>query len=91
MYSWTNWFWFIGAACPAIQFFVARKFPRSPLRYVFFPAIFGAAGLIPPATAWYLGQWVIVGLIFNWFIKRRYFGWWSESFFPSHFSTEACA
>lgn len=84
LYSWTNWFWFIGAACPAIQFFVARKFPRSPLRYIFFPAIFGAAGMIPPATAWYLGQWVIVGLIFNYFIKKRYFGWWST--FPHQYS-----
>lgn len=79
LYSWTNWFWLIGGALPIIQYLVARKFPRSPLRYVFFPAIFGAAGLIPPATAWYLGQWVIVGVIFNYFIKKRFFGWWSES------------
>ncbi|CAN8105626.1 unnamed protein product [Discula destructiva] len=78
LYSWANWFWFIGFALPVIQFFVARRYPRSILRYVFFPAIFGGAGLIPPATAWYLGQWVIVGLIFNYFIRRRYFGWWTR-------------
>lgn len=60
-----------------VQYFLARRYPRSILRYVFFPAIFGAAGQIPPATCWYLGQWVIVGLIFNYFIRRRFFGWWS--------------
>ncbi|KAH6896503.1 OPT family small oligopeptide transporter [Thelonectria olida] len=78
LYSWANYFWLIGAALPVIQYFLARKYPRSFLRYVFFPAIFGAAGMIPPATTWWLGQWVIVGLIFNWWIRRRYFGWWSR-------------
>lgn len=62
-----------------IQFFLARRYPKSFLRYIVFPAIFGAAGLIPPATLYYLMQWVIVGLIFNWWIRRRYLGWWSTS------------
>ncbi|ROV96080.1 hypothetical protein VPNG_09161 [Cytospora leucostoma] len=78
LYAWTNWFWLIGAALPTIQYFVAKRYPRSILRYVFFPAIFGAAGMIPPGTAWYLGQWVIVGLIFNYFIRRAYFDWWTR-------------
>lgn len=78
IYSWVNWFWFIGFACPAIQFVLARRYPRSFLRYVFFPAIFGAAGMIPPATMWYIAQYVMVGLFFNWWIKRRFPGWWSR-------------
>jgi hypothetical protein len=44
-YSWVNYFWLIGAVLPVIQYFLARKYPRSFLRYVFFPAIFGAAGM----------------------------------------------
>jgi OPT family small oligopeptide transporter len=79
LYSWVQWFWLIGAIMPVIQYFLARRYPRSFLRFVFFPAIFGAAGMIPPATTWYLGQWVIVGLIFNVWIKKRYFGWWCKS------------
>ncbi|KAK1544729.1 OPT family small oligopeptide transporter [Colletotrichum paranaense] len=78
LYSWVNYFWLIGAICPVIQFFLARRYPRSMLRYVFFPAIFGAAGMIPPATTWWLGQWVIVGLIFNWWVRNRFFGWWTR-------------
>ncbi|KAH8200631.1 hypothetical protein TruAng_005168 [Truncatella angustata] len=76
LYSWVNYFWLIGAILPVAQYFLARRYPRSFLRYVFFPAIFGAAGMIPPATSWYLGQYVIVGLFFNYFIKNRFFGWW---------------
>ncbi|KAI1841653.1 hypothetical protein JX265_009332 [Neoarthrinium moseri] len=78
LFSWINWFWLIGAALPIAQYFLAMRFPRSFLRYVFFPAIFGAAGMIPPATTWYLGQYVIVGLTFNWFIKKKFFGWWTR-------------
>ncbi|POR31920.1 Sexual differentiation process protein isp4 [Tolypocladium paradoxum] len=78
IYAWTNWFWFIGVALPVIQYLLARRYPRSFLRYIVFPAVFGAAGLIPPATLYYLLQWVIVGFIFNWWIRRRYFGWWTE-------------
>ncbi|UNI18463.1 hypothetical protein JDV02_004731 [Purpureocillium takamizusanense] len=78
IYSWTNWFWFIGFAIPVIQFIVARRYPRSWTRYIIAPAIFGAAGQIPPATLYFLLQWVIVGLIFNGLIRRRFFGWWSR-------------
>ena len=83
LYWWTNLFWLIGGIAPIIQYFLARRYPRSFLRFVFFPALFGAAGLIPPATVWYLAQWVIVGLIFNWWIKKRFFGWWCKFSSPS--------
>lgn len=78
LYSWCNYFWLIGFMCPVIQYLLARRYPRSPLRYVVFPAIFGAAGMIPPATTWYLAQWCIVGLIVNWGIRRMYLGWWTR-------------
>lgn len=42
------------------------------------PAIFGAAGMIPPATLYFLFQWVIVGLAFNLVVRRMFFGWWSR-------------
>ncbi|PNY24300.1 Sexual differentiation process protein isp4 [Tolypocladium capitatum] len=76
--SWTNYFWLIGFALPVIQYFVARRYPRSIVRYLMFPVIFGAGGMVPPATYYNLWQYVIVGLAFNYFIRRRYFGWWSQ-------------
>ncbi|KAK2616194.1 hypothetical protein QQS21_000826 [Conoideocrella luteorostrata] len=78
IFSWTNYFWLIGFALPVIQYLIARKWPRSFARYIIFPAVFGAAGMIPPATLYYLWTYVIVGLIFNGFIKRKYPGWWSQ-------------
>lgn len=64
-----------------IQYLVARRYPRSFARYIVWPVVFGAAGMIPPATLYYLWQYVIVGLIFNYFIRRRFLGWWSKSRF----------
>lgn len=79
IFSWTNYFWLIGFLLPVIQYVVARRYPRSIARYIVWPAVFGAAGMIPPATLYYLWQYVIVGLIFNFFIRRKWFGWWCES------------
>ncbi|KAG5950204.1 hypothetical protein E4U58_001747, partial [Claviceps cyperi] len=78
MYSWTNWFWFIGFILPVIQYLIARRYPKTVLRYLITPALFGAAGMIPPATLYFLFQWVIVGLVFNLVIRRMFFGWWSR-------------
>ncbi len=80
IYYWVNLFWLIGAVAPVIHYFLAKRYPRSFLRYVFTPAIFGAAGLIPPATPWNLFQWVIVGLLVNIWVRRKYPGWWSKLF-----------
>lgn len=78
IFSWINWFWLIGAVLPVIQYFVAKRYPRSIARYVFFPALFGVGGMIPPATVWFLTNWLIVGWFFQIYIKSRYPGWWSR-------------
>lgn len=78
IYSWTNWFWLIGFVVPVVQYLIARRYPRTFLRYLISPALFGAAGMIPPATLYFLFQWVIVGLAFNLVIRRMFFGWWSR-------------
>ncbi|KAH8659933.1 Tetrapeptide transporter, OPT1/isp4 [Xylariales sp. PMI_506] len=77
-FAWTNWFWLLGAGLPCIQYFLARKYPKSIARYVFWPAIFGVSGMIPPATTFQLFSWLLIGLFFNVFIKRKYYGWWKR-------------
>ncbi|KAJ6784825.1 hypothetical protein PWT90_06805 [Aphanocladium album] len=78
LFAWLNWFWLIGAALPVMQYFITRRYPKSPFRYMLTPIIFGAAGQIPPATLYYLWQFVSIGLVFNWWIRRRYWGWWQQ-------------
>lgn len=42
------------------------------------PVIFNGTGLIPPATAINYVPWAGVGFIFQYFIRRRYFSWWTK-------------
>ena len=51
-----------------------------------FPVMFSGTGAIPPASAVNYVPWTIVGFIFNYVIRRRYFSWWTKYncllFFP---------
>ncbi|KAF8452243.1 OPT oligopeptide transporter [Boletus edulis BED1] len=70
-------YWFlIGVICPAIAYVIHLKWPHSFIRYVNFPVIFSGLAAIPPATAMNYVPWVIVGFVFNYVIRRRYFAWW---------------
>ena len=48
------------------------------LRTYSLPVIFTGIGLIPPATSVNYVPWTIVGFIFQSFIRRRYFSWWTK-------------
>lgn len=76
IYSRLLYFFIPGAILPVLIYLGARAFPRSPIRYLCAPIIFGGAGLIPPATPLNYLSWGIVGFIFNRFIRNRWRGWW---------------
>ncbi|ODA78576.1 hypothetical protein RJ55_05958 [Drechmeria coniospora] len=78
IYSSLQWFWLVGAATPIITWLLARRWPKSIWRYVCTPVIYGGTGLLPPATVYIFLCWGVVGIIFNYFIKRRYAGWWLQ-------------
>lgn len=78
IYSGLFIFFGIGAVVPAIIYFAAKRYPKSPLRYLIAPVIFGGAGSIPPATPLNYLSWGIVGFVFQYLIKKRNFRWWSR-------------
>jgi len=71
-------FFLVGAIAPCIPFLVTRRYPNSVLKYINFPVIFSGTGLIPPATAVNYVPWGIVGFVFQYYIRRRNFAWWSK-------------
>ncbi|GAO14569.1 hypothetical protein UVI_02032790 [Ustilaginoidea virens] len=77
-YASLQWFWLVGAATPILTWLLARRWPRSIWRYVCTPVIYGGTGLLPPATVHIFLCWGVVGIVFNYFIKRRYTGWWLQ-------------
>ncbi|KAI0007044.1 small oligopeptide transporter [Xylariaceae sp. FL0662B] len=78
LYSSLQWFWLVGAVTPVITWFLARRFPKSIFRYFNMPLIFGGSGQIPPATVYNYLCWGSVGMVFNYYIKRRFQGWWLQ-------------
>lgn len=78
IYSGLFVFFGIGALLPIILYFAAKRWPKSPVRYLMAPLIFGGAGAIPPATPLNYLSWGIVGFVFQYWIKKRHFGWWSR-------------
>ncbi|KAF9004875.1 OPT oligopeptide transporter [Hymenopellis radicata] len=71
------YFFLIGAICPVALWLLNKRYPNSALRYVN-PVIFNGSGYIPPATAINYVPWAAVGLTFQYFIRRRYFSWWTK-------------
>ncbi|KAL9109139.1 MAG: hypothetical protein Q9227_006230 [Pyrenula ochraceoflavens] len=71
-----QYFWLAGFFFPFIIYFGARMFPRSNIRFLSAPIIFGGTGYIPPATPLNYLSWGIVGFIFQKYIRNKYRGWW---------------
>jgi OPT family oligopeptide transporter len=72
------YFFLLGLGLPILVYVLAKKFPKSPLRYVNTAIIFGGTAYIPPATPLTYCTWSFVGTIFNKIIKGRHLGWWTE-------------
>lgn len=53
-----------------------RKPPFRRLRFVNIPLILSSIGNVPPATASNYMTWGIIGIFFQWFLRKRHFAWW---------------
>ncbi|KAJ5225195.1 hypothetical protein N7468_006420 [Penicillium chermesinum] len=76
IYTSIQWFWLIGAGLPVVFYVFTRLFPTSKLRLLNAPVMLGAMSWLPPATPISYSSWIIFGLIFNYWIRRRWGGWW---------------
>jgi OPT family oligopeptide transporter len=76
IYGSLQYFWLLGALLPVVFYLMARKWPKSPARYLHAPVILGGTGYIPPATPMTYLAWGTVGFIFNRLIRNRNRGWW---------------
>jgi hypothetical protein len=68
----------IGAILPVILWLWVRRFPRSIIRNASVPVIFSGCLWLPPATGINYTSYILVGFVFQFWIRRRYFAWWSK-------------
>jgi hypothetical protein len=76
IYEHFNYFWLIGAALPVIFYLLIRVAKVPYARGLHAPIMLGAMNWLPPATPLSYSSWAIVGLIFNYGIRRKFAGWW---------------
>ncbi|KAJ5459952.1 uncharacterized protein N7458_001504 [Penicillium daleae] len=78
IYKPIQYFWLLGALLPVAFYILMRLFPRSKARFLNAPVMLGAMSWLPPSSATPLSysSWVMFGLIFNYWIHRRWGGWW---------------
>ncbi|CDK24229.1 unnamed protein product [Kuraishia capsulata CBS 1993] len=71
-------FFIIGAVTPLFNWLVLKKWPNSYIKYLNWPVFFSGTGYIPPATPYNYGAYCTVGMVFGWFVKSKWFHWWSK-------------
>ncbi|KAH7907731.1 OPT oligopeptide transporter [Hygrophoropsis aurantiaca] len=72
------WFFLIGVLCPLITWIISIKWPNRFVGYVNFPVIFIGASYVPPANGVNYIPWGVVGFIFQYVVRRKYFEWWRK-------------
>jgi len=72
------YFFLIGAILPIPFYYLAKRWPQSGWKYVNIPVFFTGTGNLPPATGINYSSWFMVGITFQYFIRRYHFTWWSR-------------
>ncbi|EJC97675.1 OPT oligopeptide transporter [Fomitiporia mediterranea MF3/22] len=70
------YFFLIGAILPIPFYFLARRYPLSPWRFVNVPVLFSGINMLPPATGINYSAWFAMGAVFQYFMRRFHFRWW---------------
>jgi hypothetical protein len=78
VYSGLLFFFVIGAIAPIAIYVYVKRRPKSPARFLIAPLLFGGTGAMPPATPLNYLSWGFVGFVFQYWIKKRHFAWWSR-------------
>ena len=78
LYNPQIWALLVGAIAPIPLWLWVRKWPRSIFRNMNIPVIINGGFSIPPATGINYSSFFIVGFIFQFWIRRRHFAWWSK-------------
>ncbi|KAJ0045620.1 hypothetical protein Pint_03793 [Pistacia integerrima] len=79
IYPQMNWFFLIGVLAPVPVWLLSRKFPEKKwIKYIHMPLILAGPGGLPSAKAVHYWSWAAVGIFFNYYIFKRYKGWWAR-------------
>jgi hypothetical protein len=68
----------VGVFLPIPFWYWQRKRPNRWNGFIAIPVVLSSIQFIPPATGINYSSWIIVGFIFQFWIRRNNFPWWSK-------------
>ncbi|KAK7282921.1 hypothetical protein RIF29_12042 [Crotalaria pallida] len=78
-YSYLNLFFIFGALGPIILWALLKAFPNQKwIGTIHLPVLLGATAAMPPAGTVNFNSWLVVAIVFNYFVYKRYRNWWNK-------------
>ncbi|KAJ3526040.1 hypothetical protein NM688_g8312 [Phlebia brevispora] len=68
----------IGVFLPIPIWYWQKRWPNDWNKFLSTPVILNAIAYVPPATGINYSSWILVGFIFQYWIRRRHLGWWTK-------------
>lgn len=89
LYKPLYWAMLAGLVLPVPFWFLARKYPKSWLKFVSVPIVLSGATFSPPASGIVYTAWFTVAFIFQYLIRKYNFRWWSKYNFVTSAALDA--
>ena len=78
VYNGLVYFFLIGPVVTVLVYLLYRRYPHTWVKWINVPIFFNAAGNIPPANTTQYSLWFIFGFLFNYWIRKKAFAWWTR-------------
>lgn len=78
LYTPLYWALLIGCFLPFPFWLLARKFPKSWVKYISIPILLNGTTFVPPVGGLVYTSWFTVAFIFQYLIRKYNFRWWSK-------------
>ncbi|GJJ78726.1 hypothetical protein EMPS_11085 [Entomortierella parvispora] len=75
IYNSINYFFLIGLVLPIPFYYLKKRFPNTWMEMIHIPVILASTGMMPPASPYHYTNWLAVGFIFQFFIRRYHNEW----------------
>ncbi|KAG0249337.1 hypothetical protein BGZ95_007581, partial [Linnemannia exigua] len=75
MYNAINYFFLFGFILPIPFYYLKKAYPNTWLDQIHIPVLLAVVGMMPPASPYHYSNWLVVGFIFQYFVRRYHSEW----------------
>ncbi|KAF9902156.1 hypothetical protein EC991_005236 [Linnemannia zychae] len=75
MYNAINYFFLFGFILPIPFYYLKKAYPNTWMDQIHIPVLLAVVGMMPPASPYHYSNWLAVGFIFQFFLRRYHNEW----------------